>query len=346
MKAMVYHGFKDIRCENVQEPRITEDDDIIVKTYKCGICGSDLHMYNGHSIGRQVGFCVGHEAVGEVVEIGRRVRRFKPGDVVIVSAGVGCGSCRHCLAGDITLCENNLMQCYGLGPALQGSQAEAVRVPLGDFNIALIPEGISLNQALMLTDNLPTAYCGCLNAEIKPGDTVAVVGLGPIGLMAVECAFLLGAGKVFALDLVPERRNRAEQLGAIALDPDTAILAIKDATRGKMVSCSIEANGADASINIALNLVGRGGTVSVVGVSPSNNFSFPLRRLSFHNLTFRITAASSVQRYWPDLISLIQGGRLHPEQFITDELPLSQGEEAYRKFNSRENGILKTILIP
>ena len=346
MNALVYHGLEDIRYESVKDPQLVSDDDLIVKVHKCAICGSDLHIYRGHGFKTPPGFCVGHEAVGEVVETGRRVHRFKTGDIVMVSAAVGCGNCRRCLAGDVALCESDMMQCYGLTAALQGSQAEAVRVPFGDFNVARIPEGLTLNQALTLTDNLPTAYFGCLNAEIRSGSTVAVVGLGPIGLMAVECAFVLGASKVFALDLVPERRLRAEQLGAIALDPSTAAAVIRDATHGRMADCSVEAVGADATVTAAISLVGKGGIVSVIGVSSSSSFPFPMRKASFKLLTFRVAAASSVQRFWPDLIPLIQAGRLHPEQFITGEFPLSQGAEAYRQFNSRANGILKTVLVP
>ena len=345
MKALVYHGAKDIRYEDMKDPQILSDDDLIVKTKKCAICGSDLHIYNGHGFSKDSSYCVGHEAVGEVVEVGRRVRRFKVGDLVMVSAGVGCGSCRHCLAGDPALCETAFGQCYGLSSELQGSQAEAVRVPFGDFNVARIPEGLTLDQALMLTDNLPTAYYGCQNAEIGPGKTVAVIGLGPIGLMAVECALVMGASKVFALDLVPERRIFARQLGAIDLNPNAAFDTIEEETRGHMVNCAVEVVGADATIDAAINLVGKGGNVSVVGAGNSSRFPFPMRRAFFKSITFRI-ASCSVQRHWPDLIPLVQEGRLKPERFITHEYPLSQGPEAYYQFNSRLNGALKMVLVP
>ena len=347
MKALVYRGPENICYEDVDDPQIIDDDDIIIKPYKTAICGSDLHIYHGHGFFPGMGYIVGHEAVGEVVEIGRRVRRFKPGDIVMISAAVGCGSCRRCLEGDAAYCETGHPQryCYGLSPALQGCQAELVRVPFGDFNIEIIPEGVSLDQALMLTDNLPTAYLGCLNAEIRPGSTVAVVGLGTIGLMAVECAFILGASRVFALDLVPERRALAEQLGAIALDPSMAAAAIREATNRKKADCVIEAVGADATVTAAINLVGRGGVVSVVGANRSPKFSFPMDKVYYNCLTFR-AAVCSVVRYWPDLIPLIQSGRLKPEQYITGEFPLSRGPEAYRDFANRTAGTLKTVLVP
>ena len=345
MKALVYHGVKDIRYEDMKDPQILSDDDLIVKTKKCAICGSDLHIYNGHGFSSDSAYCVGHEAVGEVVEVGRRIRRFKVGDLVMVSAGTGCGSCHYCLAGDPALCEAGIAMCYGLGSSLQGSQAEAVRVPFGDFNVARIPEGLTIDQALMLTDNLPTAYFGCENAEIRPGKTVAVIGLGPIGLMAVESALVMGASKVFALDLVPERRALARQLGAIDLDPSTAFDAIAEATHGQMVNCAVEAVGADATIDAAINLIGKGGTVSVIGAGNSGRFPFPMRRAFFKSITFRI-ASCSVQRHWKDLIPLIQAGRLNPERFISHEYPLSQGTEAYHQFNGRLNGALKMVLVP
>src|ERR1700748_198300 len=178
MKGLCYHGARDIRYDGMADPAIADDRDVIVKMDRCGICGSDLHIYHGEGFSPDLGFCVGHEAIGEVVEVGRGVRKLKAGDKVMLSAAVGCGSCEMCLAGHITRCLNNQMQCYGLSANLQGCQAEAIRVPAADFNAHPVPEGLTPDQALMLTDNLPTAWFGCLGAEIAPGKTVVVVGLG------------------------------------------------------------------------------------------------------------------------------------------------------------------------
>jgi threonine dehydrogenase-like Zn-dependent dehydrogenase len=235
------------------------------------------------------------------------------------------------------------MQCYGLSARLQGCQAEAIRVPAADFNAWKIPEGLSADQALMLTDNLPTAWYGCRNAGIAPGKTVVVVGLGPIGLMAVESAFVMGASQVFAVDLVAERRARAAELGAMALHPDTAPAAILDATAGRMADCAVECVGADATITIAMNLVGRVGTVSVIGVNQTREFKFPMALAFFKGLTFRI-GTCSVPEHWPALIPLIRQGRLHPERFITHTMPLSEGTEAYRLFDARMDGALKMVM--
>ena len=343
MKALCYQGARNILYEDFADPRIDDDRDAIIKMDRCGICGSDLHIYHGQGFSPDLGFCVGHEAVGEVVEIGKGVRRLKVGDKVMLSAAVGCGACGPCLAGHITGCLNNAMQCYGLSHRLQGCQAEYIRAPAGDFNCAPIPEGLTADQALMLTDNLPTAWFGCKNAGVSAGQTVVVVGLGPIGLMAVEGAFVLGAARVFAVDLVAERRAIAASLGATPLDPATAVAQIAAATSGRMADCAVEAVGADATINLAIAAVGRGGVVSVIGVNQTRKFEFDMAAAFFKGLTFRI-GTCSVQAYWPELIALIQQGRLHPERFITHRLPLSDGAEADRLFDAREAGALKMVM--
>ncbi len=343
MKALTSHGKGDIRFENYDDPKCHADTDLIVKMKTCGICGSDLHIYHGAQFSADTGFCVGHEAIGEVAEIGRGVTRFKPGDQVMLSAAVGCGRCMSCLGGHINRCENDQMGCYGLGHALEGCQAEGIRVPMGDFNARAIPDGITEDQALLLTDNLPTAYLGCLNADIAPGKTVAIIGLGPIGLMAVEIAFVMGASTVYALDLVPERRARAAALGAISLDPATAKEQLMEKTKGRMLDCAVEAVGSNVTIRTAISLVGVQGTVSVIGVSQSMDFKFPMGLAFIKGLTFRISTCS-VQSHWDELIALVQAGRLHPETVITHRLDLSEGSEAYRLFDTKEDGALKMVM--
>ena len=343
MKALCYHGVRDIRYDSMADAAIADDRDVIVKMERCAICGSDLHIYHGEGFSPDLGFCVGHEAVGEVVEVGDAVSRLKVGDHVMISAAVGCGACAPCLAGDVNRCVNGAMACYGLSSRLQGCQAEAIRVPAGDFNAAPIPEGLTADQALMLTDNLPTAWFGLKGAAIEPGEDVAVVGLGPIGLMAVEGAYVMGAGRVFAIDLVPERRAIAESLGAIALDAGDAVLAIAEATKGRMAAKAIEAVGADATINLAIASVGRSGVVSCIGVNQNANFSFNMAAAFFRGLTFK-TGTCSVPEHWPELVPLIRQGRLHPERFVSHHMPLSEGAEAYRLFDARQNGALKMVM--
>ena len=345
MKALRFHGTRDIRYENMDDPVLHDDRDVLVRVTGCAICGSDLHIYHGEGFSEDLGFCVGHEAVGEVVEIGRGVRRLKSGDRVMISAAVGCGACASCLRGDVVRCETGSGACYGLSSRLQGSQAEAVRVPAGDFNAALIPEGISEDQALLMTDGMATAWYGVTNADIRPGNTAAVVGLGPIGLMAVEQILVKGAARVFAIDPVAERRAIAEALGAIALHPDEAPQQIAELTRGRMVDSIVEAVGHQRTIDLALRLAARRGTVSVIGVNQDRKFDFPMARAFAMGLTFRI-GTCSVQETWPELIPLLQSGRLKPERVISHRLPLSDGAEAYRMFDAREDGALKMVLTP
>lgn len=345
MKALRYYGARDVRHEHMDDPVPQSDRDAVIKVEACSICGSDLHIYHGHGFSEDTGFCVGHEAVGEVVEIGRAVHRLKVGDKVMLPAAVGCGACRSCLAGNVACCEYNLGSCYGLSAKLQGSQAEAVRVPAADFNAVPVPEGVSMDQALMLTDAMATAWYGARRADICPGSSVAIIGLGPIGLMAVESAFVMGAHVVYAIDPIAERRALAEASGAIALHPDEALERIKQDTRGQKLDSVVEVVGSDATVEFALRLVRRRGTVSVIGVQQSRRFPFPLERAFAAGLTFR-AGTCSVPEELPALFPLIQSGRLKPERYISHRLPLSQGAEAYRLFEAREAGALKMVLTP
>lgn len=345
MKALRYYGARDIRHEAMDDPVLLSDRDAIIKMQACSICGSDLHIYHGHGFSEDLGFCVGHEAVGEVVEVGRGVSRVKVGDTVMMPAAVGCGACRSCLSGDVISCEFNAAACYGLSARLQGVQSEAFRVPAADMNAVKIPDGVSAEQALMMTDALATAWFGARQADIRPGSSVAVIGLGPIGLMAVDSAFVMGAHVVYAIDPVAERRALAEQSGAVALDPGEAVEVIREATHGRKLDGVVEAVGHDATVDLALRLVARRGTVSVIGVQQSRRYPFPLERAFASGLTFRI-GTCSVPQELPALFPLVRSGRLKPERYISHRLPLSDGAEAYRLFEAREAGALKMVLTP
>ena len=345
MKALTYHGARDVRFETMDDPVAQSDRDAVVQVSACSICGSDLHIYHGHGFSEDLGFCVGHEAVGEVVEVGRAVSRIKVGDKVMLPAAVGCGACRSCLAGNVANCEFGAGACYGLSAALQGSQAEAVRVPAADMNAVVVPDGVSMDQALMMTDAMATAWYGARRADIRPGSSVAIIGLGPIGLMAVEAAFVMGAHVVYAIDPIAERRALAAETGAVVLHPQDALETIREATQGKKVECVIEVVGSDATVDLALRLVARRGTVSVIGVQQSKRYAFPLERAFAAGLTFR-AGTCSVPEELPALFPLVQSGRLKPERYISHRMPLSQGAEAYRLFEAREAGALKMVLVP
>ncbi len=345
MKALVYHAAHDVRCESVPDPDPEATHGAVVKISRAGICGSDLHIYGGHGFSPEPGYVVGHEAVGEVVEVGSAVARFRVGDRVLVPGSTGCATCARCRRGEVLLCENGQTGCYGLGHALPGSQAEAVAVPAADTGLWRIPEGVSDDDAVVLTDNLPTAWYGAEGARIQPGDTVAVVGLGPVGLCAVQSAFAMGASRVLGVDLVAERRAYAETLGAIALHPEDPKQHALELTGGLGADGVIEAVGADATIQLSLDLVRRGGHVSVVGVNQTRNFAFDMALAQVKSIAFRI-GLCSVQAQLPALVPLVEGGRIQPSAAISHHMPLADGAEGYRLFAAREAGVRKVILTP
>ncbi len=343
MKALVYHAPFDIRCEDVANPDPLAIDGAVVRITHSGICGSDLHIYEGHGWAGP-GFTTGHEAVGEVVEVGSAVRRFKSGDRVMISGAAACATCLPCARGRIDLCDSGEASVFGIGLGLAGSQAEAVGVPGADNTLARIPDGMTDEQALMLTDNLPTGWFGATRADIVPGSTVAVVGLGPVGQHAVESALVLGASRVLALDLVPARLAAAAAVGAepVAVDDATAAR-VREMTGGRGVDASIEAVGRDDSIKLAMDVAGRGATISIVGVPQSPVVGVPSMALQGQNQTLRMSLCP-VQSTWSTLIPLVLTERLHPERVITTRLALTDGADAYSRFHARQDGVMKVVL--
>ncbi|KCZ58683.1 alcohol dehydrogenase catalytic domain-containing protein [Hyphomonas chukchiensis] len=343
MKALVYRGAYTIELEDVSDPSLIDDQDVIVKVELCAICGSDLHIFHGEGFVPGTGYCVGHEAVGEIVEIGRGVFNRKVGDRVMISAAPGCGACLRCVRGDTRNCLDGKQNVFGVGTGLGGCQAQGVRVPAGDFNTALIPEGVSLVQALMLTDALPTAWFGCKSADVSPGGTVAIIGAGPIGQLAVLCSFVLGASRVFVVEPNPDRRLFAEQIGAQAFAPDDAVALIEEATKGLMVDSVIEIVGTEQTIKLAIRLARRMGSVAAIGGSRLKHVAFPNRYAFSKGLTFRV-GTTSVPLYWPELIPLVQAKRLTPESVVTHRMSLDQGAVAYRQLDGKLDRILKSVL--
>lgn len=344
-RALVYHGKGDVRLESLPDPTPPDGRGVVVRVQHTAICGSDLHLYHG-ALPVPPGFALGHEFIGEVVETGRDVRGFRSGERVLVSGVIGCGECRACAGGHAIRCERHGTRVFGNSRELPGGQAEAVAVPAADSALLRIPDGVSNEQAVLLTDILPTGYYGARNAEIRPGQTVAVIGLGPVGQCALDCALLFGAARVFAIDRVPERLATARAKGAIPIDGAADPLGqIHAATRGQGVDAVIEAVGADETLALALALVRVAGVVSVIGVSA--NFAFPFNMLAalMKDLTFRI-GICPVQEQWDDLVPLLQSGRLRPESVFTHRLPLSQGADAYALFDSRRDGVMKILLDP
>ncbi len=345
MKALLYQGPEDIRCESIPDATPADAEGAVVRVSRAGICGSDLHIYAGHGFSPETGYAVGHEAVGEVVETGSGVSRFRVGDRVLVPGSTGCSSCVRCLQGEVFFCENGKAGCYGLSHALEGSQAEAVAVPSADTGLVRIPESITDEQALLLTDNLPTAWLGARRAGIEPGDVVLVVGLGPVGIGAVQSAFAMGASKVLGLDLVKARRIHAEKLGAIPIDPEDAAQQVLEQSDGRGPRCVIEAVGSDATIRLACELCQPGGAVSIVGVNQNPQMEFNMLLAQAKQLTCVISLCS-VQAELKTLIPLVESGRLDPSVVVTHRMGLSEGAEAYRQFAAREGDVLKVVLDP
>jgi len=315
MKAMVFHGPRDVRYEDFPEPKLKGKYDVIVRIQKCSICGSDLHMYNGKKVGpvdyshTNMQFCVGHEGIGEVVEVGSEVKAHAVGYRVLLAGGVGCGRCGPCRRGAFNLCEAGAVMPYGFSPMLQGLQAESAIVKQADISPLKIPEGVSDEQALMLTDSLATGFMGAKKAQVQPGSTVAVIGQGPIGKIAAESAFALGAERVFVIEPSEFRRAKAKDLGAIALTPEEARDRIKEQTRGLGVDCCIEAVGKEETVKQAIRLTCSGGNVSVLGVL-ERHAKTALMPAQLKSLTLFVGVAG-VADSWPELVPLVQqeGGR-------------------------------------
>ncbi|MET7607090.1 alcohol dehydrogenase catalytic domain-containing protein [Streptomyces avermitilis] len=348
MKALTYQGRHDIRYGDVPDPAVTSRTDAVVQVTTAGICGSDLHIYGGNGFSPEAGYTPGHECVGVVVDTGSQVTRFKPGDRVLVPASVGCTLCATCAKGLTARCERAQAPtdlCYGVSPKLQGSQAQVLAVPHAEINLVHLPDGISDEAAVVLTDNAPTAWYGCRRARIQPGETVLVIGLGPVGLMAAQSAFAMGAARVLGADLVAERRAFAATLGVEPVEGEDARTAIREMTAGRGPDAVVEAVGSDATIQLALKAVRQAGRVSVIGVSQNKAFPFHMGMAQVKELEFAIGLCSTHYEL-PPLIALTQAGRITPEVVVSHRFALSEGPAAYDLFNSRADGVRKILLDP
>mgnify|MGYP006269634203 CR=1 FL=1 len=345
MRAVVLQGHRSVSVENVPDPGLLGPASAIVAVDRTAICGSDLHLYHGE-LG-SAGIQLGHEFVGTVVETGPDVRRLRKGDRVVVSAVIGCGNCAACLGADPVLCTGTGPAVFGTTLELHGGQSEFCTVPAADAFCMPLPDNVTVEQSVLLTDILPTGFTGAMNANITPGSTVAVFGLGPVGVFALQTAKLYGPSRILAVDRLPQRLARASELGAEPIDAadGQAVAKILEATKGRGVDSAIEAVGADATIADAILSVAAGGTISVIGVNMNMEFPYPMPLAFMKRLTLK-AALVSVPGTWPHLVPLIASGKLHPEQVFTHKLPLSQAAEGYRIFDNREDGVLKVLLDP
>lgn len=318
---------------------------IVVSVERTAICGSDLHLYHDAPTGS--GIRLGHEAIGTVAEAGAQVRTVRPGDRVLVSGVIGCGTCRACLAGNPNVCAAGRAAAFGTLPDLPGGQAEAMAVPFADLFALPIPEDVADEEAVLLTDILPTGYLGASRADIRPGSTVVVIGLGPVGIMALQCARLFGPARILAVDQVPARLERAERMGAEPVDAREVpgSVQVLEATGGRGADSVIEAVGADATVVDALTCAAAGGTVSIVGVNLSASLPYPMGAVFLKSLTVR-TVFAPIPGTWSSLVPLVQTGRLDLSGTFTHTMPLSRAPEAYELFDSRADGVLKVLLTP
>lgn len=375
MKAIVYEGVKDVRVEKVADPTLQNDDDILVKVTSTAICGSDLHLIHGRVPAMKPGFILGHETMGIVEEAGSGVTSVKKGDRVVVPFPVACGHCSFCSHGHYSQCDNSNPNgeaggLFGYSDAYggyAGGQAEYLRVPCANVGPVAVPPELADEQVLFLTDILPTSRWGVDIGGVKPGDTVVVLGCGPVGLLTIKWCILLGAKRIIAVDSVEYRLRHAESYGVETInfeDYDNTGLEIKERTHGGadvVIDCvgmdgkmsvmeKVEAAlklqaGSKSAIEISSEAVRKCGTVVMVGVYGGRYNAFPLGNFFSRNITLRMGQCPA-QGYVKPILELIQKGEFDATDIITHTLKLEEGSKGYSIFDNKEDGCIKVILKP
>ncbi|WP_207619711.1 zinc-dependent alcohol dehydrogenase [Nocardioides sp. IC4_145] len=376
---MVYRGPYRVRVEEKPDPRIEHPNDAIVRVTRAAICGSDLHLYHGMMPDTRVGHTFGHEFIGIVEEVGSSVQNLQVGDKVMVPFNIFCGSCFYCARGLYSNCHNVNANATAVGAiygyshttgGYDGGQAELVRVPFADVGPSIIPDWLDDEDALLMTDALATAYFGAQLAEISEGDTVAVLGAGPIGLYAARSAWLMGAGRVVVIDQLPERLEKARTFAHAETinfnQVDDVVLEMKKQTDHLGFDAVIDAVGAEAdgnmtqhltsarfklqggspiALNWAIDGARKGGVISVMGaygpIFSSVKFGDALNK----GLTLRMNQCP-VKRQWPRLLEHIRSGYFKPSDIVTHRIPLEDIAEAYHLFSAKLDGCIKPVIIP
>ena len=346
MKALVYAGEGLVRLEDRPRPQVLEPTDVILRVTAAAICGTDLHLVEGKVPGFEEGTVLGHEFVGVVEDAGDAVRTVEPGKRYVASMQTACGACRACSRHDYRNCPSNAF--FGMGYAfgnLDGGQAEYVRVPLADMTLAEIPDDVPDEVAVLVSDILPTAYTAMLRGGVRPGDTVAVVGAGPVGQLSVMCARLLGASQVFAVDMVAERLREAEALGAVPVDAGRVDPSDYVAERTGFLGADVvvEAVGNQSALNTAWSLGRTGAVIALVGLLTEEEWPISCGDSWLKVLDVRPVIGDSVTHRW-DLLRLIRSGQLNPGQIISHVLRLDDAVDAYQMFQNRK--ATKIILTP
>ncbi|MDY6785494.1 MAG: zinc-dependent alcohol dehydrogenase [Cyanobacteriota bacterium] len=388
MKAVCWHGAHDVRVDTVPDPKILNPGDAIIKITSTAICGSDLHLYDGYIPSMESGDILGHEFMGEVVEVGQNVRNLKIGDRVVVPFPISCGNCFFCQRDLWSLCDNSnpngwmAEKMYGHSPAgifgyshllggYAGGQAEYARVPFADVGPMKVPDSLSDEQVLFLTDIFPTGYMAAENCDIEPGDTVAVWGCGPVGQFAIRSALMFGAERVIAIDCVPERLQMAIASGAEIIDFEEVDAgdALKEMTGGRgpdrcIEAVGMEAHGTDAmglfdkmkqavrmetgrpnALRQAIAACRKGGTVSVPGVYGGFIDTMPMGAIVNKGLTLK-SGQTHVHRYLHPLMERIANGEIDPSFVITHRLSLEDAPRAYEIFKKKEDRCIKVVMKP
>ena len=343
MRALVYHGPGRKAWEEVADAGMADEADIIVRVDATTICGTDLHIVAGDVPSVHNPRILGHEAVGTVDQIGDDVRRVSPGDRVLVSCISACGTCRFCREGRYGLCGEG--RGWALGHTIDGTQAEYVRVPDADTSVYHIPDGVTDEEALMLADVLPTGYeVGVLNGGVRPGDVVAVVGAGPIGLSAITCARLFSPSHIVAIDHSDARLKKAREFGAdltVNNSHDDPARVIRDLTGRLGADVTIEAVGTPETFELAVKLARPGGRVANIGVH-GKPVTLHLEEQWARDIT--ITTGLVNTSSTPTLLRLVENGQLNVGRFITHHFGLGDIEQAYDVFGDPDSGALKVVL--
>lgn len=394
MKAVTWHGVEDLRIDTHPDPEIKDPTDIIIKVTSTAICGSDLHLYDGIMPMMKEGDIVGHEPMGEVVETGSAITRFAKGDRVVVPFTISCGHCWFCQHQLFSLCDttnpnaNLAAKVMGHSPAglfgyshllggYPGGQAEYLRVPHADVGPIKVPDGVDDEKVLFLSDIFPTGWMGAENAEIENGDTVAIWGCGPVGQLTIQSAWQMGAGRVIAIDMVPERLEMARTKGkaeVIDTSKQNVYDTLQEMTNGRGPDRAIDAVGTEShatgglmekAINAydtvkqklkietdrpqvfreAVKCVRKGGTVSVPGVYIGFADKIPMGTIMNKALTIK-SGQTHVQRYLEPLMQKIVDGTIDPSFIITHTVPMDKAPELYKTFRDKQDGCIKVVLKP
>lgn len=385
MKAVVFHSPKRMHVDDVEDPKLVDPRDAIVRVTSTAICGSDLHIYNGF-FPQLSNFVMGHEFMGVVEEVGSGVANLRRGDRVVVPFPIACGACFFCRVASPVNCVHSNPEKYGPEGGLldgkggglfgytkfyggwNGGQAEYVRVPFADYGPRLVPEDLSDEKVLFLTDVFPTGWSGVAWAKLQGGETVAVFGAGPVGIMAAKAAWLQGAGRVVVVDVQPyrlaiaKRAANAETIDAGDVDPVEAIRAMTDgrgadvcidavgmeADRSVFAKVKAVAHGERGTIDVlrtCFSAVRRAGVVSILGVYGTNYDNFPLAQMFDKGIRVQ-GGQAPVHNHIDDLIALVANGKVVLDDIVTHTLPLSDAPHAYEIFNKKQDGCLKVVLKP